>query len=79
MIRDYENTFVQKIGSAIGSNESTIETGSGDDLLTVVAKGHTQATGIQDSSIDLDKGDDILNVNSSAIGYTNHIYRDLEI
>ena len=77
MIRDYENSYVQKLGSAVGANGSTINTGGGDDLLTVNANGYTAAIGIKDSSVDLDLGDDIFTINSSAFGYTKLLRRNL--
>ena len=76
-VQDYENSFIQKLGSAIGANGSTIITGSGDDLLTVDSQGYTESVGIKDSSIDLGKGDDVFTINSSAFGYTSYLRRNL--
>ena len=58
--------------TAIGANESTIITGSGDDLLTIDSEGYTKSIGIKDSSIDLGKGDDVITINSSAFGHTSY-------
>ena len=66
-VQDYENSFIQKLGSAIGANGSTITTGSGDDLLTVDSQGYTESVGIKDSSIELGKGDDVFTINSLSL------------
>ena len=76
-IQDHENSLIQKLGSAIGANQSTIDTGSGDDLLTIDAKGYTEAVGIKNSSIDLGKGDDVFTINSSAFGFSSYLRRNL--
>ena len=74
---DYENSFIQKLGSAIGSSNSTTTTGSGNDQLRIDSVSYTESIGIKYSSINLDEGDDTLTINSSAFGYNSYIRRNL--